>query len=165
MLPSREAAGGRRGPGVLEVGAGATALQVALVPAGPGARRRNLLGLLGLTGWLVYTRFFWHLQVLHATLPRCPFLLITGHPCPLCGGTRSFAYLWQGDLGRSLALYPLGPILFAATVAAVLVLALALLTGRDLRLRVPEPWVRPALAGLGAVMAVSWGLKLTVLPN
>ncbi|HLH67630.1 MAG TPA: DUF2752 domain-containing protein [Candidatus Dormibacteraeota bacterium] len=158
-------ASGRHGVGVIEIGVGASGPQVAMFPAGPGVRRRNLLVLAGLGAWLAYTRFFWDLQALHATLPRCPFLLLTGHPCPLCGGTRSFAYLWRGDLGRSLALYPLGPFLFVATVATVLALTLAVLTNRDLRVRVPERWVRPALLVAGAVMAVSWGLKLTVLPN
>lgn len=27
----------------------------------------------------------------------CPFRLITGLPCPLCGGTRAFAYAASGD--------------------------------------------------------------------
>jgi hypothetical protein len=150
---------------VIEVGVGASRLRLDVVHAGPGARRRHLLAFVSLGAWLVYTRFFWDLQGLHAALPRCPFLVLTGHPCPLCGGTRSFAYLWRGDLGRSLALYPLGPLLFAATVATVVTLGLALLTSRDLRILIPKRWVRPALLALGAVMAVSWGLKLTVLPN
>ncbi|MBK5233957.1 MAG: DUF2752 domain-containing protein [Thermoleophilia bacterium] len=28
----------------------------------------------------------------------CPFLAATGVPCPLCGGTRAFAFVTSGDL-------------------------------------------------------------------
>ena len=28
----------------------------------------------------------------------CPFLLVTGVPCPFCGATRAFAFLASGDL-------------------------------------------------------------------
>ena len=32
-------------------------------------------------------------------MPPCPFRTITGLPCPLCGGTRAFAWAARGDAG------------------------------------------------------------------
>lgn len=32
-------------------------------------------------------------------IPTCPFRAITGLPCPLCGGTRAFAWAARGDAG------------------------------------------------------------------
>lgn len=141
------------------------AARLAVVQAGPDARLRNLLLLAGLIVWMVYTRFFWPLYSVHATLPTCPFLLVTGHPCPFCGGTRSFAYLWNGDVRHAVALYPLGPLLFGATLAAIPTLALAVVAGRDLAVSVPRPWQRPLWVAGGGVLAASWALKLTILPN
>jgi hypothetical protein len=140
-------------------------VSVVLVRADRDARLRNLVLLGGLVGWMVYTRFFWPAKAVHATLPACPFLTLTGHPCPFCGGTRSFAYMWQGNLGRSAALYPLGPLLFVATVAAILVLVAGVLTERTIQWRL-APAVRRGLFIAGCVpLAVSWSLKLTFLPN
>ncbi len=34
-----------------------------------------------------------------ALMPPCPFRAITGLPCPLCGGTRAFAWAARGDTG------------------------------------------------------------------
>lgn len=141
------------------------AVYVAVVRASAEARLRNLLILAGLLLWMVYTRAFWTAHALHVTLPPCPFLAITGHPCPFCGGTRSFAYMWQGDAGRAAALYPLGPVLFYATVAAIPVLALALIVNRDVVLRVPDRMKRALLSAALGVLTVSWALKLTILPN
>jgi uncharacterized protein DUF2752 len=90
-------------------------------------RVRNLVVLGTLVVWMVYTRVFWGLYAAHATLPPCPFFRLTGHPCPFCGGTRSFAYMWRGDIAHAIQIYPLG---------------------------------------VGAVaLAISWALKLTMLPN
>lgn len=140
-------------------------VHVALVRAGAEARLRNAMVLAGLVLWLLYTRVFWTIRTVHATLPTCPFLAVTGHPCPLCGGTRSFAYMWQGRVGSAVQLYPLGPLLFAGTLVAIPVLAAALLADRDLAVRVPERLRRAAYGGGLGIMAVSWALKLTVLPN
>jgi hypothetical protein len=38
----------------------------------------------------------------------CPFRLITGHPCPTCGTTRSIAAIVDGRFLDSLLLNPLG---------------------------------------------------------
>ena len=140
-------------------------VHVAVVRAGAEARLRNALVLGGLVLWMVYTRIFWAAQAVHVTVPPCPFLAITHHPCPFCGGTRSFAYMWDGNTARAAALYPLGPLLFFATLAVIPALALALLLNRDLVVRVPDR-LRHAVvaAGLG-VLGASWALKLTVLPN
>jgi hypothetical protein len=32
-------------------------------------------------------------------MPPCPFRAVTGLPCPLCGGTRAFAWAARGDTG------------------------------------------------------------------
>jgi hypothetical protein len=140
-------------------------LHLALVRAAPEARLRNAGLFAGLLVWMVYTRYFLTAQALHATLPPCPFLLVTGHPCPFCGGTRSFASMWQGDLGRAAALYPLGPALFCAALAAIPVLGAAMILGRDLRWTPSRSWGRAIAVAACMPLAVSWVLKLTVLPN
>jgi hypothetical protein len=142
-----------------------TWLHPAIVRSDPSLRLRNVCLLGGLVLWMLYTRFFWVVQTFHATLPPCPFLTLTGHPCPFCGGTRSYAYMWQGDAGRAAALYPLGPVLFWATLAAIPMLALALVLDRDLRFHVTAGWKRALVAAACAALAVSWALKLTLLPN
>jgi len=140
-------------------------VHVALVRAGGEARLRNAFVLFGLLLWMTYTRVFWAARAMHATLPVCPFLAVTHHPCPFCGGTRSFAFMWQGNAARAAALYPLGPLLFFATLAAIPLLVLALLFDRDLVVHAPPRLKHGVLAaGLG-VLSVSWALKLTVLPN
>jgi hypothetical protein len=136
-----------------------------VVRADRDARRHNLVLLAGLAAWMAYTRFFWPAQALHATLPPCPFLVLTGHPCPFCGGTRSFAYMWQGTLPRAAELYPLGPLMFVGTLVAIPVLLAGVLTNRTLRWQLP-PAIRRWLYLAGCLpLIVSWGLKLTTLPN
>ena len=138
---------------------------VALVRADSEARLRNALVLAGLLLWMLYTRVFWNATSVHATLPTCPFLAITGHPCPFCGGTRSFAFMWRGDAGHAAALYPLGPGLFLATVLAIPILILALLFDRDLAVRAPDALRRAGILATLGVLLCSWTLKLTLLPN
>lgn len=141
------------------------AVHFAVVRAGTEARLRNAFLLAGLVLWMLYTRMYWSIQAMHLTLPACPFLTITGHPCPFCGGTRSFAHTWNGDIGRAAQLYPLGPLMFVGTVVAIPVLAVALLTNRDLALRLPDGVRRVAFGAAAGALATSWALKLTVLPN
>jgi predicted ABC-type sugar transport system permease subunit len=135
---------------------------IALVRADRDDRVRNAVLLAGLAAWLVYTRVFWTLRASHATLPACPFLTLTGHPCPLCGGSRSFASMWQGDVVAAARYHPLGPLLFLGTWVAVAVLAYLLATGRSLRisLRAEER----LFIGFGALFVVVWLFRLAFLP-
>ena len=68
-------------------------------------------------------------------------------------------------MSNAVLLYPLGPFLFVATVVAIPLLALAVLADRDLAVRLPDRVRRPLLGCAAGALAVSWALKLTVLPN
>jgi len=131
----------------------------------PGDRLRDFAILGGLLLWLGYTRVYWALSVGHMTLPPCPFYYLTGHPCPFCGGTRSFAYMWEGDVANAVRLYPLGPLLFAGSLVAVAGLATGIATGRTWTPTLTSRQWR--LLGIGAVttLALSWALKVFVLGN
>lgn len=128
-------------------------------------RTRDLTILGALVLWLVYTRVFWALQAAHLTMPPCPFYFLTGHPCPFCGGTRSFAFMWQGDIPNSVRLYPLGPALFAGTFAGAGALAAGLVTGRTWTPRLARSqWILVVVAAASLVM-FSWALKVFILGN
>lgn len=140
-------------------------LPVAITRSVAADRARDLSILAGLVVWLVYTRVFWALQATHLTLPPCPFYYLTGHPCPFCGGTRSFAFMWQGDLANSVRMYPLGPALFAGTVAGAGALAAGLVTGHTWTQRLARSqWILLGVAA-ASLVAVSWVLKVLVLGN
>ena len=117
------------------------------------------------TGWLGYTYFYPGLHLAHTALPACPFLALTGHPCPFCGGTRSFSAAWRGDLGSSLHHYPLGPLLFAACFAVAAYALVAVVSGRSLRVRLAHPVERLITAVGVGLLSFSWALKLLVLGN
>ena len=106
-----------------------SALPLAVTRALPAQRARDLAIAGALVLWLVYTRVYWVLQAAHLGAPVCPFYYVTGHPCPFCGGTRSFAYMWNGDLSDAVRMYPLGPALFAGTIVGVGGLVSGAITG------------------------------------
>ena len=135
-----------------------------MVSAAPA--RRDAAGLAALlTGWLAYTAAFPALQTVHATLPACPFYTLTGHPCPFCGGTRSFAAMWHGDVVAAARHYPLGPLLFVLTFGAAGYAAWAALSGRSLVPTLPRSAATAILVTAAVALAVSWTLKLVWLGN
>jgi hypothetical protein len=99
-------------------------------------------------------------KIPEARLPvslHCPFLALTGLPCPTCGGTRAFAALAGGNLWRALLLNPL------VTVTVVGILAAA--TGSLWRRLTRRPALRctfsrgEAMAlrgGVAAALALHW---------
>ena len=119
----------------------------------------------GLLIWLVYTRVYWVLQSMHIGAPTCAFYYLTGHPCPFCGGTRSFAYMWEGDFSDAVRLYPLGPLLFVGTILGVGGLGAGAATGHTWTPRLtPFQWRLLGVGAAGAVL-VSWTLKVFILGN
>lgn len=131
-----------------------------------GDQRLRDLGMFGgLMLWLVYTRVYWAMHALHATLPPCPFYYLTGHPCPFCGGTRSFAYMWQGDIADAVRLYPLGPAFFAGSILGAGGLGAGLVTGRTWSPRLTSLQWRLVTIGAVSAIAISWALKVFVLGN
>lgn len=140
-------------------------MRISVARAVPADRMRYLGVLAALLLWLAYTRIFFLLQAAHLTAPPCPFYYFTGHPCPFCGGTRSFAYIWQGDMADSVRLYPLGPALFAGTFVAVAGLAVGVVSGRTWTPRLTRAqWRALAIGAISAVL-LSWALKVFVLGN
>ena len=142
-----------------------SALPLAVTRALPAQQARDLAIVGALVLWLVYTRVYWVLQAAHLGAPVCPFYYVTGHPCPFCGGTRSFAYMWNGDLSDAVRMYPLGPALFAGTIVGVGGLVSGAITGRTWAPRLtPVQW-KGIGAGAAVVLLISWALKVFVLGN
>ena len=140
-------------------------MRISVARAVPGDRMRYFGVLAALVLWLAYTRIFFLLQAAHLSAPPCPFYYFTGHPCPFCGGTRSFAYMWQGDMSDSVRLYPLGPALFSGTFVAAAGLAVGVVSGRTWTPRFTRAqWRALAIGAISAVL-LSWTLKVFVLGN
>ena len=138
---------------------------MALSRAVPAQRLRDL-GLFAALGlWLVYTRLYWAMHAAHLSMPPCPFYYLTGHPCPFCGGTRSFAYMWEGDIADAVRLYPLGPALFAGTVLGMGGLGAGLVTGRTWSPRLTSRQWRLLTIFATSSVLISWALKVFVLGN
>ena len=117
-------------------------------------------GLLLLGAWLAYTRMYFVLHPLGLTFDPSLFMRLTGHPDPACGLTRTFAWMWRGDLVRSVAVYPLGPIVFVAMVVLVAYWAAVSCTGRSIRFRLSQRVQRAAVLIVLIAVALNWASKL-----
>ncbi len=81
-------------------------------------------------------------------------------PDPFCGLTRTFAWMWRGDLLHAVSVYPLGPLVFLGTIAAVVYSASVLASGRSLRVAL-TPAVMWTIGIVGVVaLALNWASKL-----
>ena len=138
---------------------------MALTRALPADRMRDLALASSLTLWLVSTRIYFILHAAHLGAPPCPFYYITGHPCPFCGGTRSFAYMWNGDVSDAVRLYPLGPAMFAGTFVAIGALVTGAISGRTWTPRLTGRQWRLIWIAAGSAILFSWALKVFVLGN
>lgn len=81
--------------------------------------------------------------------PGCPFLALTGHPCPLCGGLRAVHALGHGDLA-------------AAMSANLMVVVLLALTGADWARRLRGRLAGRPVRGLPGWTFVALGVAFVV---
>lgn len=131
--------------------------------AAPGDRvlAWTLLGLL--VPWLIYTRLYFFLHPRHLTFDGGFFMTYFNKPDPFCGGTRTFAWMWQGDIAKAVSVYPLGPLLFVGTFAAI-AYAGVILIGRRAVNAYPTPrMVRRALLIGFIALGLNWIAKLAWL--
>jgi hypothetical protein len=82
----------------------------------------------------------------------CPVALLTGVACPGCGMSRAIAWIFRGDLERSVGYHPLAPL-----VAMIGVIAVVWALGRRLR-----GWRRPSTAVLNSGLVVLAALLMAV---
>jgi len=130
------------------------------VPAGR-PERLAAASLLALTlAWLTYTRLYFWLHPRRLTFDPSLFMYLTGRPDPICGLTRTFAWMWRGDLARSVAVYPLGPIIFAASFLLAAHWAAILLRGRSIPIRLSRRAQRRVLAVALLALGLNWASKL-----
>jgi hypothetical protein len=73
--------------------------------------------------------------------------------------------MWEGDIANSVRLYPLGPALFAGSVVGVVGLAAGMVSGRSWSLDFSTRQWRLVGIGVGALVGLSWALKVFVLGN
>jgi hypothetical protein len=128
-------------------------------------RRALVLAALGLVGVLGVARqlepdprgFGTHTQL---GLAPCAFALVTGHPCPTCGMTTSFAWFARGRFDRSWRANPAGSLLALTCVALVPWLLAGAARGRPPGFRsLDRPLVGLVVATV-ALSLVSWTLRL-----
>ena len=91
--------------------------------------------ILGIAGALLTLAipYFIMLQNSHieADQSLCPFMMLTGLPCPGCGITKSLIFLYQGDIIKSFYYHLFGPFAFLFCLTAILTLSIELITQKE----------------------------------
>ena len=113
-----------------------------------------------LVPWLTYTRLYFFLHPRGLTFDGGFFMWYLHKPDPFCGGTRTFAWMWRGDLGHAVAVYPLGPLLFVGTIAAVAYALVVLVTGHALQVNPSRRMVTTTLVIGLVALGLNWTAKL-----
>lgn len=92
--------------------------------------------------------------------PACLFRAVTTMPCPSCGMTRAFTCLAHGRLEEAVAFNAASPVVFAGTLAGLVLGIVQVASGRD---ALAAAWrrCRRALVGpLLALLAIAWAANL-----
>lgn len=95
-------------------------------------------------------------------LPPCPFASVTGHPCPSCGMTTSFAWFARGRFGRSWGVNPAGMVMASACAGLVPWLLAGAALGKTPGFRSLEQPLIGVVVATVAVSLVSWTIRLVL---
>ena len=123
----------------------------------------HLMVLSGALGWLAYTKLYFVLHPAHLTFDPSLFMYLTGKPDPTCGLTRTFAWMWRGDLARAVSVYPLGPLIFVGVLGVALGSAFGLATGQHVVIQMDSRTRRILIAGAVLAVLLNWIAKLVWL--
>lgn len=93
-------------------------------------------------------------------LPPCTFEAITGHGCPGCGLTTSFAALARGQIGTSLQANPIGIFLFLVTALGVPWSIYRVFKPKPVERYLESWWLVISLAGLAVGMYIVWFIRI-----
>lgn len=130
--------------------------RLATLEAADRQDRKASVGFLALAlSWLTYTRFYFFLHPRHLTFDPSLFMYLTDKPDPACGLTRTFAWMWRGDLAHAVSVYPLGPLIFIATLVLVGYWVMVLVMGRSVRFTLSPS----AQSGIVVVALIALGLN------
>jgi hypothetical protein len=135
-------------------------IRLSLDEADAAGRARDLLILAIAVPWLVYTRLYFVLHPLGLTAALSPFMWLTGKPDPMCGLTRTFAWMWRGDIRQAVLVYPLGPLVFLLTAVAAGYALVALALRMTLRVELRPQTRRLLLSAAAIAIAANWLSKL-----
>lgn len=95
--------------------------------------------------------------VLHGPT-TCPFLVLTGWPCPTCGMTRGWTLLGHGRVADALAYNPMTPVAMALVAVWMVGAGMAWLCGE------PTPrWLRTVAFPLAVAIVGGYGILRIVL--
>jgi len=95
-------------------------------------------------------------------LPPCSFHWITGHGCPGCGLTTSFAFFVRGDLLGAFRANPVGLLLATATALSVPLLIYRVIWPAPIDDLLTSRWLTRGLLGLMVLMFVVWFVRLAL---
>ncbi len=110
--------------------------------------------------WLIYTRLYFFLQPRHLTFDGGLLMTYLKKPDPFCGMTRTIAWMWRGDLGHAVSVYPLGPLIFVATFGLVAYSAAVLVSGRSLRVALNRRGIWTIVPTCVVALGLNWASKL-----
>ena len=91
----------------------------------------------------------------------CPFHVLTGYICPVCGLTRSLSSLFHGELWQSLQYHPLG-------IVVAMYLFSLVVTNQNPAGYLPPTLSRHSRRMVGMLIVVilgTWVLRLALLPH
>jgi Protein of unknown function (DUF2752) len=93
-------------------------------------------------------------------LRPCTFLALTGHPCPTCGMTTSFAWLTRGRIDRAWSANPAGCLLALFTPALAAWLLWSAAAGRSVGARSLAGPLASVLAAAVVLGVAFWVIRL-----
>lgn len=135
-------------------------MAVSVAAARRSDRATPALILAGAVPWHVYTRLYFWRHPKHLTFDPSLFTYLTGRPDPLYGLTRTFAWMWRGDVGRAALVYPLGPLVFAASFMLVGYALYSLASGRAVQISFSSRTARALVMIPLLALAANWAAKL-----